>query len=78
MTINKMKPSKKASYSWEGCLAISSIFGKTTPQKALVVLPTNSPLIKLAIRPKNIPIGATHAIKSRKTKKLTFTFFEKK
>ena len=36
-----------------------SILGKITPQKTSVVLPTSSPLIKLAIRPKNIPIGAT-------------------
>ena len=31
-----------------------------------VVFPTSSPFIKFAIRPKNIPIGDTHAIMSNK------------
>ena len=39
----------------------------------LVALPTNSPLIKLAILPKNMPIGETQATISNK--KNTGIFF---
>ena len=76
MIINKTKPSKKASYNCDGCLAVLSMLGKITPQKTFVVLPTNSPLIKLAIRPKNIPIGATQTIISNKKKVGIFFFIE--
>ena len=37
---------------------------KITLQETSVALPTSSPFIKLAIRPKKIPIGATQAITS--------------
>ena len=66
-----------ASYNCEGCLGSISTKGKTTLQGRLVTLPINSPLIKLAIRPKKIPIGATQAITSNK-KKLRPSFFLKK
>ena len=52
-----------------------SILGKITPQKTSVVLPTSSPLIKLATRPKNIPIGATKEIISNKKKVGIFFFY---
>ena len=42
------------------------MFGKVTPQGKLVTLPTSSPFIKLAIRPKKIPIGETQATISNK------------
>ena len=74
MIINKITPSKKASYNCDGCLKLLSILGKTTPQKTFVVLPTSSPLIKFAIRPKKIPIGATKAIISSR-KKVGIFFF---
>ena len=73
--INKTKPSKKASYNCDGCLVALSMLGKTIPQKTSVVLPTSSPLIKLAIRPKNIPIGATQTITSNKKKVGIFFFY---
>ena len=41
------------------------MLGKITPQKTSVVLPASSPLIKLAIRPKKIPMGETNDIKSK-------------
>ena len=50
---NKSTPSRKASYSCDGCLANLSIAGKIIPHDAFVVFPISSPLIKLAIRPKN-------------------------
>ena len=56
---------------------LSSIFGKITPQETSVDLPTSSPLIKLAIRPKNIPIGATQATISSNKKAGIFFFFRK-
>ena len=61
-----IKPSKKASYNWDGCLGIISIDGKITAQGTIVTLPTSSELIKFAILPKKIPIGATQAIISNK------------
>ena len=63
---NKIIPSKKASYNCEGCLGCISIFGKITLQGTDVILPINSPLMKLAILPKKIPIGETQAIISKK------------
>ena len=74
--INKTKPSSIASYNWEGCLGKLSIAGKITPHDTFVTLPTSSPLIKLAIRPKNIPIGDTHAMISSRKKVGTFFFKE--
>ena len=62
MIKNKIKPSKKASYNWEGCLGIRSTLGKITLHETSVILPISSPFIKFAIRPKNIPIGDTQAI----------------
>ena len=49
-------------------------FGKITLQGTLLTLPTNSPLIKFAIRPKKIPIGETQAIISKKKKFFNFFF----
>ena len=45
-----------------------SMFINFTDQKTSVALPYNSEFIKLAIRPKNNPIGATREIKSKKIK----------
>ena len=64
--MNKIIPSKKLSYNCDGCLGILSIFGKMTPQKPFVAFPISSPLIKFAILPKKIPIGADTDIKSKK------------
>ena len=72
--INKTIPSKKASYNCDGCLILLSMLGKITPQKTSVVLPTSSPLIKLATRPKNIPIGATKETISNKKNVAIFFF----
>jgi GTP-binding protein YchF len=47
-------------------------------KEIFVTLPTNSLLMKLAIRPKKIPIGATQAIMSRIKNVRTPFFFEKK
>ena len=66
--MNKTIPSKKLSYNCDGCLGIISILGKITLQGTLLILPTNSPLIKFAIRPKKIPIGDTQAIISNKNR----------
>ena len=62
----------------EGCLGFISTDGNITDQETLVIFPTSSPLMKFAIRPKNIPIGATHAITSNSNNELKFFFFEKK
>ena len=77
MIINKTTPSKKASYNCDGCLMLSSMLGKIIPQKTSVVLPTSSPLIKLANLPKNMPIGETHAIISSKNSVSIFFLIEK-
>ena len=53
-------------------LALLSILGKITLHETFVILPLSSPLIKFAIRPKNIPIGDTQAIISKKNKYLNF------
>ena len=60
-----MIPSKKASYSWEGCLLILSININFTDQGSSEVLPYSSELIKFAILPKKIPIGADNETKSK-------------
>ena len=78
MMKNRTNPSKHASYNWDGCLIMLSTFGKITPQNTLVVLPTSSPFIKLAIRPKNIPTGETQAIMSNKKSDNIFLFKENK
>ena len=49
-------------------LASISIAGNITLHETLVAFPTNSPFIKFAIRPKNIPTGETQAIISNKKK----------
>ena len=74
MIKNKIKPSKKASYNCEGCLGIRSTLGNITLHETFVIFPTSSPFIKFAIRPKNIPIGDTQAIISKKNYILTFFF----
>ncbi len=61
--INSSIPSRKASYIWVGWRA-NDWPGKTTPQALSVGVPNNSAFIKLAMRPKNNPIGAIKAIKS--------------
>ena len=43
-----------------------------------VAFPTSSPLIKLAIRPKKIPIGDTQAMTSNKNKVDIFLDLEKR
>ena len=75
--MNKIIPSRIASYNCEGCQHIN-LFGKITPQEILVILPTSSPLIKFATRPKKIPIGETQAIISNKKKVDKFLFTENK
>ena len=45
-------------------------------QGRVEIFPNNSPFIKLAILPKKIPIGATHATISEYLKKLVFLFYE--
>ena len=45
-----------------------STAGKITDQETSVTFPTNSPLMKFAILPKNIPIGDTQAMTSSKNK----------
>ena len=70
---NKSNPSRNASYNCEGCLCNISTVGNITPHETLVIFPTSSALMKFVIRPKNIPIGDTHAIISNK-KKLIFFF----
>ncbi len=75
---NKIIPSKNASYNCDGCLGIISIVGNTTLHETSVIFPTNSPLIKFAMRPKNIPIGETHAMTSNKIKADIFLFIENK
>jgi len=57
-------PSKKASYSWLGCLGKPSVFGNITPKFEYVILPYSSRLIKLAILPRNKPVGAITEILS--------------
>ena len=52
----RIKPSKKASYIWLGCLG-TSLEEYKIPHWFWVGIPTSSPLIKFAIRPKNIPTG---------------------
>ena len=74
-TKNNSKPSKAASYNWDGCLGNKSIEGNITLQGTELTLPTSSPLIKFAILPKKIPIGATIATTSRYLKALTPSFF---
>ena len=75
--MNNINPSNKASYIWEGCLGNISMAGKITDHGTSVTFPTSSPLIKLAILPKNIPIGETQAITSSK-KNVDIFFFVKK
>ena len=50
--------------------------GNITLHETLVTFPTNSPFIKFAIRPKNIPIGETHAIISNKKRDDIFFFMK--
>ena len=64
--INRIKPSKRASYICEGCLFKSSILMNFTDQNNSVCLPYSSELMKLDILPKNIPTGAVTATKSKK------------
>ena len=52
-------PSSSASYNCEGCLGRLSIWINVTAQGTSVIVPYNSEFIKLAIRPKKIPIVAT-------------------
>ena len=51
--------------------------GKITAHGSVEGLPKSSPLIKLAILPRKIPIGATQAIISVRLNKLIFLFCEK-
>ena len=75
--INKTKPSKKDSYSWLGCLGISSSLN-FTPHNPFVGLPESSPLIKFAILPRNRPIGTLQETILANVKKPIFFFFGKK
>ena len=56
---HKINPSNNASYSWDGCRYKSSIWMNFTAHGRFVSIPYNSELIKFAILPKKIPIGAT-------------------
>ena len=76
--INKIIPSRNASYNCEGCLCSMSTVGNIMPHETLVIFPTSSALMKFAIRPKNIPIGDTHAIISNKKKVDIFLLSENK
>ena len=71
--INNKAPSRIASYNCEGWRGKESTVGKITDQTTEVCLPYSSALIKFAILPKNIPIGATQAIISNKNR--AFIFF---
>ena len=57
--MNKINPSKIASYNCDGCLNRLSTLINFTPQGKLVSIPYNSEFIKFAVLPKKIPIGAT-------------------
>ena len=63
---NNINPSKNASYSWDGCLYKLSTLMNFTAQGRFVSIPYSSELRKLAILPKNIPIGATRETTSKK------------
>ena len=76
--INKRSPSNIASYICDGCLGDISTNGNITLQETLVTFPISSPLIKLVIRPKNIPNGDTHAIISSKKRAETSLLIENK
>ena len=56
--MNKTIPSKNASYNWDGCLVMLSTLENITDQNTSVSLPYSSELMKLAILPRKIPIGA--------------------
>ena len=74
--INKINPSKNASYNWLGCLGNSPPLGNIIPNVWSVILPYNSPLMKFAILPKKIPIGDTRQIMSVKTTKSFYSNFD--
>ena len=76
--MNIIMPSKKASYNCEGCLGKLSIVGYIIANGNSVTLPINSTLIKLAILPKNNPIGATVETKSESKKKSKLFFLVNK
>ena len=56
---SKINPSNNASYNWDGCRYKSSIWMNFTAHGRFVSIPYNSELIKFAILPKKMPIGAT-------------------
>ena len=72
---NKTTPSKKASYSIDGCLGMLSNLGKITPQEEFVGVPYNSALMKFPILPKNNPIGTYKTMKSVNCRKLSLIDF---
>ena len=74
-TIGYTFNSKTIGYS---LLMSQSISGKITDQGALVGFPKSSPLIKLAILPKKIPMGATQTITSKKRKVSVFMLLAKR
>ena len=70
----KSFPPAKLHIIEKGVLATYLYVGKITLQETLVTFPYSSPLIKLAIRPKKIPIGETQAMISNKKNVWTHFF----